>query len=222
MEHRAQHVRRAGRPRGRVRQKKGKEASGRRVGAHDVPAAVHHHRRIRLLVRQDQVHRPAERLDRRRLEAGLGIKRSKPRRHQKVVALAVRHAQHRRQIQDHLPARPRPAGLEEAQVARRNLGVEREVELALPARPAPALDQQAEGGLIVSGNLGSGNHDSSLTSRRAPAFDYLGGKASESRGLKDRCRSRADVLEANEADRSISNPVFAPSAGVDHQSWFGA
>ena len=65
-------------------------------------------------------------------------------REQQRVALAQRHLELLGQVQHQLAAGLRAAGLDEAEVARRDAGLERQVELAEPAPLAPVAQQRAE------------------------------------------------------------------------------
>ena len=75
------------------------------------------------------------------LERPLRVDRRVAGGEQHPVALAQRHVELLGQVQDHLLARARAAGLEEAQVARGDAGLEREVELAEAALGAPGLEE---------------------------------------------------------------------------------
>jgi hypothetical protein len=65
-------------------------------------------------------------------------------RGEELVAAAQRHLEHAGQQQDHLAARLRAAGLEEAQVPRRDLGLEGQTELTHSPPLAPLLEEAAE------------------------------------------------------------------------------
>jgi hypothetical protein len=56
---------------------------------------------------------------------------------QELVAVAQRNLEPIGQLQDHVGARARATGLDEAQVAGGDAGLEGQVELAQPAPPAP-------------------------------------------------------------------------------------
>ena len=64
------------------------------------------------------------------------------RRHQQLVAVAQRHLEPVRQLEDHAGAGARPARLDEAQVPCRDAGVERQVELAEAPPLAPVAQQR--------------------------------------------------------------------------------
>ena len=88
----------------------------------------------------------AHRLHLGRVEVGRVERRREARRDQQRVALAQRHVEVIGEVQHHLAARPGPAGLDEAQVPRRDAGVVRQIELAqAPPRP-PVAQQRADGG----------------------------------------------------------------------------
>jgi hypothetical protein len=83
-------------------------------------------------------------------------------RGQQAVALAQRHVEAAREPQHHLAARRRAAGLEAAEMARRDVGGERELELAEAAAHPPVAELRADRG------GGSGGHRDKIT-RRSPA-----------------------------------------------------
>src|SRR6266567_270516 len=64
---------------------------------------------------------------------------------QQRVALAQRHVKVLGQAQDHRAGGPGPAGLHEAQVARRDVRLDGQVELAQPAPLAPLAEQVTHG-----------------------------------------------------------------------------
>jgi hypothetical protein len=95
---------------------------------------------------------------------------------QEVVAVAQRYVELLGQMQHHLPARLRAARLQEAQVSRRDAGLEREVELAEAAPPAPVAQQRAEwdGGRAHGRTLASARTSSSyLTGNRHAAGELV-------------------------------------------------
>ena len=63
---------------------------------------------------------------------------------QQLVAIAQRHLELVGEPQDHLRARPRAAGLDEAQVPGGHARLERQVELAEPAPLPPVAQQRAD------------------------------------------------------------------------------
>jgi hypothetical protein len=81
--------------------------------------------------------------------------------------LVERKVQHAAEAAHHLAARLRPAGLEEADVAARDLGLQRERELAQLARLSPVPEQAAERGAAVASLLA---HTPSLADRRRAAI----------------------------------------------------
>jgi hypothetical protein len=83
--------------------------------------------------------------ERRIVEPTLGLGRREACGNEQAVALARRDSKVIGEAQQHAPARPRPAGLDEAEVPRRYLGVEREIELAQAAAAAPGADLLADG-----------------------------------------------------------------------------
>ncbi len=111
------------------------------VGGDQRPVAVDRERGERLVTGQHPVDRRPRHSQRGVIEIALGVGGGETRRQQHRVSLAQRHLQPLRQPQHHLPARPRPSGLEEAEVPRRDLRVERQRELAQSA-PLPPLPQE--------------------------------------------------------------------------------
>ena len=109
-----------------------------RVGVQHLPVAVDDQRRIRLVALEHVAQRGAHGVV---LRAALRIRGRVARRQQQVVGLAQRHVEPLREPHHHVPARLRAAGLDEAQVARRDVGLERQLELAEPP-PGPPLAQQ--------------------------------------------------------------------------------
>src|SRR5262245_43886698 len=72
------------------------------------------------------------------------IERRVARGEQQQVALAKRHVENVRQLDQHLAARRRPAALQEAQMSGRDPSVERELELGQAARFPPAAQKRAD------------------------------------------------------------------------------
>ena len=95
-------------PAGAVAEQQAEEPGGGLVGAQDVPVAVHHHRRERLLLAEDGVERATNRGQLGCVQGRLPVHGGEPGRQQKRVALAQRHVQHARQQQHHLAARGSP------------------------------------------------------------------------------------------------------------------
>jgi hypothetical protein len=79
----------------------------------------------------------------RRVEIRLSIHRGISGRQQEGVAFTEGYVQSAREQQDHVSAGPCPAGLDEAEVARRDLCFCRESELAHVTYLAPVLEQGA-------------------------------------------------------------------------------
>ena len=77
-------------------------------------------------------------------QAALGKHRRKAGRDQERILLAERHVQPLGEAQHHFPARPRAAGLDEAEMPRRDLGLEGEIELAHAPPLAPAAQVMAD------------------------------------------------------------------------------
>jgi hypothetical protein len=98
-----------------------------------VAVPVEHQRRVRLLLAQDEVERPAHGGHRGGVEPGAAVDGSIARRDQQVVALAQRHVQRAGQPQHHRAAGLGSSRLDEAQMTRGDAGLDREAELAQPA-----------------------------------------------------------------------------------------
>jgi hypothetical protein len=121
----------------------GEQADGGVRGEH-LPRAVDHDGRIRLVRAQDLRDRLAHRLHLRILEVVLLEPRREPGGQQHAVALAQRDIELRGEVQHHLGAGPRSAGLEEAHVPSGDPGRERQLELAHPASSAPLAQEHAD------------------------------------------------------------------------------
>jgi hypothetical protein len=67
-----------------------------------------------------------------------------PGREQERITLPQWDLEVLRQVEYHLPARLRPAGLDKAQVSRRDLGLEREIQLRDPPALAPFANEGAD------------------------------------------------------------------------------
>jgi hypothetical protein len=116
------------------------------VGGQEVPGAVDDDRRIRLVGGEHPLQRGADRPELGLTQLALRVHGRVARGKQQPVALAQRDVQALGEVQDHLLARPRAPGLDEAQVARRDAGLQREVELAEAALRAPRAEQGADRG----------------------------------------------------------------------------
>src|SRR5262245_23894950 len=79
------------------------------------------------------------------------VERCVARGEQQQVAVAKRHVEDVRQLDQHLAARSRPAALQEAQVSSRDPGVECELELGQAARFPPTAQGPAPGGSRSAG-----------------------------------------------------------------------
>ncbi len=79
---------------------------------------------------QHQIDRGPRRFQRRIVERALLIGRCETSRHQQHVAFAQGHREPFRELQHHLARRCRAPGLDEAEVARGDLGIDGEIELA--------------------------------------------------------------------------------------------
>jgi hypothetical protein len=91
-----------------VRQEQPEDLPGGAVRLDGIPGAVHDDGRIRLLLPQDEVERPADLLDLRRVQIALTVGRRIAGRQQQGVAIAERDVEHAGEALDHLPAGLRP------------------------------------------------------------------------------------------------------------------
>ena len=133
------------------------------VVRHEVPVAIDRQRRIRFVSGEDPLDRAAHRSHGRVGQATLAVHRRVAGGHEQAVAFAQGHLQSMGEAQHHLAARQCAAGLDAAQVPRRDRGLAGEIELRQPAAQAPVAQQGAHGSR--SGN-GHGGHDS--RARAAP------------------------------------------------------
>jgi hypothetical protein len=133
----------------------GREQRDRRVACDEAPVTVDHDGRERLVRTQEALERLAHRAHLRLVEVALAVGRRVAGREQQRVALAQRNLERGRELDDHLGARTRAAGLDEAQVARRDARLEAEVELAEPAPLAPFAQQRADGGALCDVHHGA-------------------------------------------------------------------
>jgi len=138
------------------------------LGEHGVPGAVHDDGRVRLLALEDEREDAAHVDQLGRVQPALGIGGRVAGGQQHGVAVAERHLERAGQQVHHLAAGLGAAGLEEAEVARGDLGLGGERELAHPARGAPVADERSEGG-------GDRRHGRQST-RWPRTFNYVRGK----------------------------------------------
>jgi hypothetical protein len=96
----------------------------RPVGAHQMPVPVDRQRGVGLVAAEHQPDRLAGRGKRGIVQRPLRKERREAGRQQQEIALAQRHLQLRAKVQDHHAARLRPASLDEAQMARRDVGLQ--------------------------------------------------------------------------------------------------
>ena len=115
------------------------------VREQDIPVSIEHHRGKRLLLTQHESERLLHLGHLGRVQPRLAIDRRIAGRGEQVVATAQGYLEHSGQEQNHLAARLRAAGLEKAQVPRRDLRLERQAELAHPPPLAPLLEEAADG-----------------------------------------------------------------------------
>ena len=120
------------------------------VGRDELPAPVHEDRGERFVAFEDALDRGAHRLHLRRVEVGCVVRRREAGRDQERVARPQRHVEVLGQVQHHLPARPRPTGLDEAQMARRDPRIGCQVQLTEPASGAPIPEQHADRRGVIS------------------------------------------------------------------------
>ncbi len=138
------------------------------------PVPVDGERRIGIVAAQNEIHRLAHARKRRIVERAFRIDRREARRHKHDVAFAKGHVELLRQEQHHLAARLRAPGLEKAQMARGDLGLESEIHLAQAAALAPFAQEIAH---MSVGGHGSGArccHERTIA-RDAFIFHDLGG-----------------------------------------------
>ena len=100
-------------------------------------------------------------------------------------------------MQHHLGARPRAAGLDEAQMPRRTRPVERQLELADPTALAPVAQQRADAG-VVGGRPPRPSRAGGGSSRVSAATASRGPPAR--RAQLERVREPADGAEEDHAD----------------------
>ena len=139
---RAQHV---GGRREQVLGQPGHHQPGGPVVGDERPAAVDRDRRVGVVAVEHELDRVVDRLHLGLVERALLVDRRVAGGEQQPVALAQRHLELVGEVQDHLGARLGAAGLDEAEVAGRDAGLEREVELAEAAALAPVAEQVADG-----------------------------------------------------------------------------
>ena len=119
----------------------GQQSERRRVRRDQVPAAVHDQRRVRRVPGEHLVERGAHGRHGLGVERRLAVGGRVARGQQQRVALAQRDVEVLGEVEHQLAARPRAARLHEAQVPRRDGGVERDLQLAQPAAAPPVAEQ---------------------------------------------------------------------------------
>jgi hypothetical protein len=134
-------VGRAHRGRGRRIEEEAHDAPGGLVAHQDVPVPVEHHGGIRLLLPEHEAERPPHLGHLRRVQGRLPIDRGVSGDGQQLVAAAERDLEHAGQEQHHLAARLGAAGLEEAEMPRRDPRRGGQPELAHGAPLAPLPEQ---------------------------------------------------------------------------------
>ena len=109
------------------------------------PVAIDGDRGIRLVSREHEIDRLARGVERGIVELSFRIHRRVSGGDQQRVALAQRDLQTLGEMQHHVPARRRAAGLDETEMARGDLGLEREIELTETAALPPFAEQRSGG-----------------------------------------------------------------------------
>ena len=124
------------------------------IGRDQPPVAVDDDGRVRLVAAQEPVEHVAHRPHLGIVQVALRKRGRVAGREQECVAVTQRHVEMLGQLHDHLGARPRTAGLDEAHVARGDAGSDREVELAQATPLPPVAEQRADA--RAGGELGHG------------------------------------------------------------------
>ena len=101
---------------------------------------------IRLVRRQEAIDGLAHRLHLGRGEVGRVKRRREPAGDEEPVAIAQGDVELVGEVEHHLPARPRAAGLDEAEMARGDAGRVGEIELAQAPTGAPVSEELADRG----------------------------------------------------------------------------
>jgi len=86
----------------------------------------------------------ADLVQRRIVERARRVLRREPGGQEQLVALAQRHLEAFGEVQHHLGARPRAAGLDEAEMPRRDPGLQRQLHLAQPPPLAPVAEEETD------------------------------------------------------------------------------
>src|SRR6266540_3501600 len=141
---------------------------GRPVSRNQVPAPVRHDGRKRLVPAQQLVERLSHRSHLRRIERSLSVDWRVSRGQQHRVAFAQRHVELLGEVDDQLPTRLRASRLDEAQVARRYLGLDRKIQLAETAALSPVTQQVAD-------SRGRSNGHEQILPRGGLVVAYLAG-----------------------------------------------
>src|SRR5919109_285393 len=114
------------------------------VARDHVPGAVDHDRRVRLVSGQHQLDRIPDRLHLRLVECPLPLPRRLTGPKEELVAFTQRNAELVGEMEHHLRARTRAAGLNEAEMSSRDAGLQGQVELAEPPSLPPATQERAD------------------------------------------------------------------------------
>ena len=132
------------RPLEKMRRDAVQEHSGAGIGLHDLPAPVDHDAGKRVVGAEHPLDPFADGGHIRIVERPFAVHRRKTCGQQQLVLFAQRNVEDLGQPQHHRTAGRRPPGLDEADVAGRDVGLDREIELAQAAALSPFPHQRAE------------------------------------------------------------------------------
>src|SRR5262249_47438594 len=111
---------------------------------------------IRFLLLQDEINGSLQRLKIGRAQRASIVSRREPRGEQQRVPLAQRHVEHAGEEADHRATRLSTAGLEEAEMARRDAGFDGQRELTEAADNSPVTQQTAKRRVRLRGSVHTG------------------------------------------------------------------
>src|SRR5262245_5693653 len=117
----------------------------RAVAGDEAPVAIDDERRVRVMAPEHLVDRIAHGAELRRIERALREPRREARGEQQCVPVAQRHVELLCEVENHLRARTRAAGLDEAEMARGDTGLERKLELAETPSLSPLPQHRRDG-----------------------------------------------------------------------------
>src|SRR4051812_25806923 len=106
--------------------------------------SIHHHGGIRILPRENEIDGLSRLAQLRLGQARLAIDGREAGRLEQNILLAQRNLKRRRETHHHLARGTRPPALHEAEMARRDVGVQAERELTEAAPAPPGLEQNTE------------------------------------------------------------------------------